>query len=232
MPSTSLEFQSHAASGAVETVRVDPRTLVIAGWAGRDEAAVEAHIKELEEIGVARPRRTPMFYRLSPTLLTLDASMDVVGTGATGEAEVVLINADGALCVGIGSDHTDRQLETVGVTLSKQICGKPVGATLWRLDDLRDHWDQLVLRSLVWRDGDWQLYQEGILDGLMTPEDLLNRLRAEGGDFVTGDVMFCGTVPIIGDFYFAERMALELSDPVLGRTLRHELRVNALQIAD
>ncbi|MDF0596843.1 DUF2848 domain-containing protein [Psychromarinibacter halotolerans] len=232
MSTNSLEFQCTAASGEATLVSIDPASLVIAGWAGRDSAAVEAHIKELEEIGVARPRRTPMFYRLAPSLVTVDAAMDVVGREATGEAEVVLVNADGALCIGIGSDHTDRKLEAVGVTLSKQICGKPVGAALWKLDDLRGHWDQLVLRSLVWRDGEWQLYQEGTLAGLMSPDMLLEQYAEEGGTFGPGSVMFCGTVPIIGALYFAEKMALELVDPVLERTLRHEFGVNALQIAD
>jgi len=33
--------------------------LVIAGWTGRDSAAVEHHIAELEAIGVARPKNVP-----------------------------------------------------------------------------------------------------------------------------------------------------------------------------
>ena len=33
---------------------------VIAGWTGRDKAALEKHIKELEELGVKRPASTPM----------------------------------------------------------------------------------------------------------------------------------------------------------------------------
>ena len=229
---SSLDFQSKPAQGDVESVRIEPGALVIAGWAGSDSAAIEAHIRELEEIGVARPRRTPMFYRLSPSLLTLTGKMDVVGDGATGEAEVVLVNTGSGLCVGIGSDHTDRKLETVGVTLSKQICAKPVGPELWKLEDLRPHWKALVLRSQVWRNGEWQLYQEGTLASLLTPDELLENFAEEGGRLEPGDVMFCGTVPIIGDFYFAERMALELVDPVLGRTLRHEFSVNALEIAD
>ena len=32
---------------------------VIAGWTGRDAAAMEAHIVELEVIGVPRPQTTP-----------------------------------------------------------------------------------------------------------------------------------------------------------------------------
>jgi len=33
--------------------------LVIAGWTGRDEAALRKHIRELEDIGVKPPRTTP-----------------------------------------------------------------------------------------------------------------------------------------------------------------------------
>ncbi|TCT28132.1 DUF2848 domain-containing protein [Martelella mediterranea] len=232
MTTKSLQFRNLPVDGQPRPMQVAPRTLVIAGWAGRNVEAVEEHIRELEEIGVARPRRTPMFYRLSAALLTADGEIEVVGEAATGEAEVVLIRSGDAFHVGIGSDHTDRKLEAVGVTLSKQICGKPVGPDLWSLDDLRGHWDKLILRSKVWRDGEWRLYQEGTLDSLMTPDELLRQYEDDGGRFGEGDVMFCGTVPIIGDFYFAEKMALELSDPVLGRTLRHELHVRALEIAD
>jgi len=35
-------------------------SLVVAGWTGRDVAAVEKHIRELEAIGVKRPKSTPM----------------------------------------------------------------------------------------------------------------------------------------------------------------------------
>ena len=34
---------------------------VIAGWTGRDAAALEKHIAELEELGVRRPASTPIF---------------------------------------------------------------------------------------------------------------------------------------------------------------------------
>ena len=41
------------------------KSLVIAGWTGRNVAALEAHIKELEAIGVKRPKSVPIFYRTS-----------------------------------------------------------------------------------------------------------------------------------------------------------------------
>jgi hypothetical protein len=37
------------------------KQLVIAGWTGRDINAFEAHIRELEAIGVRRPKSTPIF---------------------------------------------------------------------------------------------------------------------------------------------------------------------------
>ena len=40
----------------------DINHLVLAGWAGRNHAAVEAHIRELEALGTPRPTRTPVFY--------------------------------------------------------------------------------------------------------------------------------------------------------------------------
>ena len=44
--------------------------LVIAGWTGRDQNALEAHIRELEALGIARPKTTPIFYRVAASLLT------------------------------------------------------------------------------------------------------------------------------------------------------------------
>ena len=50
----SLTFQTGTSS-----VEVAVRTLIIAGWTGRDRAAVEKHIVELEAVGVPRPASVP-----------------------------------------------------------------------------------------------------------------------------------------------------------------------------
>ncbi|MFL5183218.1 MAG: DUF2848 family protein, partial [Microvirga sp.] len=46
------------AGAAPLTADID--TLVIAGWAGRDEAALRHHIEELAAIGVPRPSAVPV----------------------------------------------------------------------------------------------------------------------------------------------------------------------------
>src|SRR2546423_2461926 len=88
--------------------RIDIASLIIAGWTGRDKAAVEHHIAELAAIGVKRPRAIPCFYRLGANLLTMAPEVGVVGEGSSGGVEVLLVAAPPSLYVGGGSYHTDR----------------------------------------------------------------------------------------------------------------------------
>src|SRR2546423_10107457 len=98
--------------------RIDIASLVIAGWTGRDKAAVEHHIAELAAIGVKRPRAIPCFYRLGADFLTMAPEGDVVGEGSSGEVEFVLVSAAGAVYVGVGSDPTDPEVEDLGGTVT------------------------------------------------------------------------------------------------------------------
>lgn len=229
----TVELVLHPGGGTQDrAVALDPRALVIAGWAGRDAASMEAHIRELEEIGVKRPRATPMFYRVGAGLLTTADRIEVAGADSSGEVEPVIFHLGDGLWIGIGSDHTDRKLETVGVTLSKQVCPKPIGAALWPLSALADHWDELILRSHVVVDGERRLYQEGSVAGLRHPEDLIARYRAQGNDFGPGSVMFGGTIPVHGGLRPSQRFELELEDPVRKLVLKHGYTVDALPIVD
>jgi len=156
--------------------------LVVAGWTGRDPAAVEKHIKELERLGVKRPATTPIFYRVSAARLTTDAEIEVVGERSGGEVEFLLLQHGGRLWVGTGSDHTDREAETYGVTVSKQMCDKPVAPLFWPYDEVAPHWDRLMLRAHVTEGGARVLYQEGKVAAMMDPKELLARHAPNGSD--------------------------------------------------
>jgi hypothetical protein len=211
--------------------RVEIVDLVIAGWTGRDTASVEKHIGELAAIGVKRPRAVPVFYRVGASLLTTAREIEVVGGNSSGEVEFVLVSAPDALYVGVGSDHTDRKVETYGVTVSKQMCPKPLGAELWPLAEVDAHWDRLVLRSHVTRDGERRLYQEGAVSRLLAPRELLGRFSGSAL-LAPGTAMFCGTLAVLGDIGGGERFEIELHDPVKNRSLRHGYAVRELAIAD
>jgi hypothetical protein len=205
------------------------RRLVIAGWTGRDAAAVEKHIRELEAIGVPRPKRAPIFYRGAASLLTTAGAIEVLGDASSGEVECMVYALDDGMWVGLGSDHTDRKAETFGVSLSKQMCAKPVSPRIWRYDDVAPHWDRLILRSFVRVGGERRLYQEGAVAGMKPPPELIG-LYADGGSLPPGTAMFCGTLAVHGGIAAADTFEMELEDPVLRRMIRHSYRIETLPI--
>jgi hypothetical protein len=212
--------------------RIEITTLVIAGWTGRDKAAVEHHIAELAAIGVKPPRVAPCFYRVGANLLTTAGELEVVGEDSSGEVEFVLVSAPEALYVGVGSDHTDRKVEAYGVTVSKQMCPKPIGRELWPLEEVEGRWDSLLLRSHVTREGRRRLYQEGAVDRMLPPRELLARFAGPSGILPAGTAMFCGTLAVRGEIGGGERFEIELHDTVKNRSLRHGYAIRALEIAD
>lgn len=206
-------------------------SLVIAGWAGRDREKMEAHIRELEELGVARPRATPTYYRVSAARLSQDETVQHTGESSSGEAEAVLLAQDGVLYVGLGSDHTDRQVEGYGVTVSKQMCDKPISSDFWPYDEVSGHWDSLMLRAWAVIDGQRVLYQEGPLAELLPPAALIAGYA--GGDrLADGTAMLCGTMPAIGGIRPAKRFECELHDPVLSRTIALAYNIDIIPIVE
>jgi hypothetical protein len=202
---------------------------VIAGWTGRDPVARDKHIAELEAIGIARPASTPIYYRVSARRLTTEDSIEVSGTESSGEVEFVLIGWQGRIFVGAGSDHTDRKVETYSVTVSKQMCDKPIAPVLWELEEVAGHWDRMILRSFAWIDGARVLYQEGTLDAMLPVEELVHRGFA-GKGLPDGCAMFGGTFAAKGGIRPASRFEFELEDPVLKRTIRHAYDVIELPV--
>jgi Protein of unknown function (DUF2848) len=203
--------------------------LVIAGWTGRDPAAVEKHIQELEALGVKRPASVPIFYRAAAARLTTDTLIEATGTGSGGEVEFVLLQYHERLWVGAGSDHTDREVEKDGVTVSKQMCDKPVASVFWAYDDVVAHWDRLLLRAHVTEGGARVLYQEGPVTAILDPAALISRFT--GSSHLTeGTLMFCGTLAARGGVRPTSEFDFELDDPVLGRKIKHGYRVQNLPV--
>ena len=193
---------------------------VIAGWTGRDPVARDRHIAELEAIGIARPATTPIYYRCSARRITQADRIEVSGEDSSGEVEFVLIGWQRRIFVGCGSDHTDRKVESYSVTVSKQMCDKPVAPVLWELEDVIGHWDRMILRSWATIGGARALYQEGTLDSMLPVNDLI--ARGFGGQGLPdGCAMFGGTFAAKGGIRPATRFDFELEDPVLKRKISH-----------
>jgi hypothetical protein len=222
-----LEF---VINGNQRTAGIDQ--LIIASWTGRDTAQVEQNIARLQTLGIARPRTVPSFYRVSASLLTNDEQVDVIGSDASGEVEFVLIALADGLFVGLGSDHTDRKVEAYSAIVAKQMCPKPISRELWPLEEVSAHWDHLVLRSWVTRNGKREAYQEGPVTTMLAPQDLIGHLMNGDGSLAVGTAMFCGTLSVLGTIAGGEQFEMELNDPARGRSLSHEYKVRHLAYAD
>ncbi|MCC9620501.1 DUF2848 domain-containing protein [Thalassospira sp. MA62] len=214
-----------------ENITFDIAHCTVAGWTGRDAKAIQHHIDELAEIGVAPPSAVPLYYRTASGMVTGEDTIEVVGNGTSGEVEPLLIAQDGVLYLGLASDHTDRTLETHSVALSKQICEKPVAAEIWRFDEVKDHIEQIEMKSWIQeKEGDdWVLYQDGTIASIRPLSDLI-----EGGKLMTSapagkaSVMLCGTLGAIGGVRPAVRFKMALHDPILDRSIEHAYDINVL----
>lgn len=215
------------------TAAFDPAAithLALAGWAGRNQAAVEAHIHELEALGMPRPSRTPIFYRAAASLVTTANAIQVVGAETSGEVEFVIVPRADGIWIGLGSDHTDRALETTSVALSKQMCAKVVAPALWRSDEVEPHWDSIELRSWTHRAGARELYQEGTLASILPMSDLLSRYANDGEALGVGGALFSGTIATVHQIGPADEFEMEMHDPTLGRRIAHRYRVETLPV--
>jgi hypothetical protein len=60
---------------------------------------------------------------------------------------------------------------------------------------------------------------------MLPPQALVKDLISRGGSYETGSAMFCGTLATLSAIRSSPRFEMELHDPILGRTIRHEYRV-------
>ena len=224
--------ESVQADGTVATrlLAVPPSKFIIAGWTGRDTAAIEHHIQELEALGVPRPSAVPLYYHAGRGLLVQSDSVEVVGADSSGEAEPALFFAEGEWWLTVGSDHTDRTVESYSVAVSKQMCPKPLATSAWRWRDVAGRQDDIQLASRILEDGRWVDYQQGTLASIRPLESL--RDGCFGQSTEPGSFMFCGTLGAIPNaagkaIRPASSMEISLRDPARGRAIVHRYTVKA-----
>lgn len=211
--------------GTNQVLEVFLRRIIIAGFTGRDRATVEAHMRELAELGVVVPEEVPIAVKLDPSLLTQGDQIDVWGSFTSGEVEPVVLYCEGKRWLTVGSDHTDRDLERRSIEQAKAGAPKVVGREIMELDSIADL-DAIELAS--WVDDERSLYQRGFVGDILpidAIESVLSRLGLTPGE---GDILFCGSIPVLGPLRPARRFAAELRDPGSGRVLSlgYSLRIS------
>ncbi len=196
------------------------RQIINAGYTGRNQEEVRKHVEELKQMGVPAPDSVPAYYLKSSSLLTTDNFAEVVDEDSTGEAEYVLLVGNNNIYVAVGSDHTDRKLEITSIPKAKQLCPNFISSAVWMFDDVKEHWDEIEMRSWIGKDRE-TLYQEATLAAFMRPEELLERVRVLcGGGLEEGAAIFSGTVgALVKGMPFSKHFEAELRDRKSGRSL-------------
>ena len=211
----SLRF---TVAGTDQDIELEGFTGMVAGYTGRDERAVQEHIDELAAIGIAPPPAVPMFYPVQAPAFTSDPSLSVDGASTSGEVEPLYIRHRGRYYLGLASDHTDRELEASDIGESKRACPKPVAREILPIEDL-DSFSLDSARARSWVDG--VPYQDGTLDNLRTPANVVELFLANHDIGEEDFVCLGGTLPVIGgNFTYGSHWRLEL-ELGTGETLIH-----------
>jgi hypothetical protein len=188
------------------SVELTPEAFTIAGYTGRDRAMVQKHIDELAREGIAPPPEVPMWYEMPPANLTTADTIAVTSPQSCGEVEPILIGVNGRLYLGIGSDHTARDVEREDIATSKRVCPKPLGRSLVRISELDETFDACKLES--WIDG--EPYQSGSVAQIMPLKLLLAGFRER--TLAASFVLSCGTVPLLTHgFRFGAKFSAKIS---------------------
>ncbi len=216
------------ASGKEVPLTLEYERVFAIGYAGRNIEKTMEHIKELErDLGVPAPKKIPTIFQCGNYVLTQEKDLAFLGKKTCGEVEYVIVIKDGKIYIGLGSDHTDRELEAQSVPKAKQICAKPICPVLWDYEELKDHWDDVSLNSWQTVDGRELPYQKGTLADILPVDTILGELNSRVGN-INNCVIFSGTVPVLDGFHYGSNFRYEMVDEVLGRKLASDYNVIAI----
>ncbi|MEP9390480.1 DUF2848 family protein [Mesorhizobium sp. KR9-304] len=215
-----LRFKVQPVEAAEHDLVITPRAVFNAAYAGRDAEDVERHIADVV-LGGERPRfPIPSLAPVSVhNLVTLDEVQEYTPS-MIGEVEYVLVFHRGQLFVGVGSDHCDWLLEKHDFAHSKNVAPDVMANRLWRWSDVRDHFDELLLRCRVRVDGAWRVTQEATCSTLRSPNFWLDHAAFSGG-IADGTMLFSGTINHIAGLLKGDAYEVSMTDPRLGRVISH-----------
>ncbi|MGH7906848.1 MAG: DUF2848 family protein [Candidatus Binataceae bacterium] len=197
-----------------------PKMVALVSYSGRDRAAVKHHIDELARIGVPPPKSVPEVYTVTTDRFTSGTAIAVLHGETSGEIEFAILIHGAERYIAVASDHTDRRNEKLDVGISKQLVRRVISANVWRLADVAEHWDAILMRSYSFENGERTAYQSGATAALMKPADIIETASRKSRAALENAIVFSGTLPVIGGrLRCGSRFEVELIDPILKRSL-------------
>ncbi|PHH96020.1 DUF2848 domain-containing protein [Fusobacterium nucleatum] len=213
---------------SIGKIEFDLKRLLIVGYSGSNIEKIMEHIKELKEhLGVPEPKKIPTIFECSKELLTKEKDIKFVGNMTSGEVEYLIIKHLNEIYIGIGSDHTDRKLESISVLKAKQICPKPIGEEVWLYKDIKESWNEIEAESYQNINGQRVLYQKGRLSEILSVEKIISELENRVGN-IEDSIIFSGTVPLESNFKYGDEFICKIFDKSNNSSLNLNYKINKI----
>ena len=213
---------------------------VIGGGPAGLSAAVNARARNKSVLVVTNDYRESPLYkaewvdnylgmpgRTGPELLeAYHSHAEAMGTVFRAGRALNIMPMEGTNYIGIGSDHTDREMEAVSIHKSKQVCLKPCSVEFWDYEEVKDHLPQLRLISTQVVDGKEIDYQNGVAGDLLPFDVIIEKVQKEVP--LEDCLIYTGTVPLLNGFLFGEQFSARLVDDQLGRELSLTYKIHVI----
>jgi hypothetical protein len=206
------------------------KKMVNGGYCGRNQDEIRKHMEEVKKLGSSEVfDEIPVFFPVVRDRISLEEEIEVVGNQTSGEGEFALLIGKGRIYVAAASDHTDRDLEKKTILKSKQVTPNIFSKEVWDYEEVKDHWDGILMRAWVKDGGEKKLYQETKLGALLSPDDLMRIVKERIKGDLEGMAILSGTVSAIqGVSGFSDYFEVELIDDVLKRKIGCQYRVKPI----
>ena len=227
---TILNLLLHNRDGSGTQINFSARRVLMAGFTGRNQKISMRHVESCWPMALSRQKKIPSFYAVPNHLVSTMTELEVLGKNTSGEVEPVLLFHRGQRYLGVGSDHTDRELEKTSIAKSKVMCGKILAPEVWSYKEVKNGWDKLLLRSWIGHSRKKTIYQEAPLGAFLQPEKLvlLAQSYIRGGN-LDGTVLFLGTIPVVGSgLGFSANFSGELIDKARKQQLSFGYRIKPM----
>lgn len=222
------------------------------GRSARHKTHFKDHMDDLTKFGIPQDpyeMDAPVAFLTPPITATTSHKLLQYENATCGEVEpILLIDDQKNIYLTVGSEHLDRHMERGYKLKCKLFAQRVIAPDAWLYEDVKDHWDDLILRYYAYPDGGPGAYvyptkaervlgQEGECGQNYPPEPYLERLKRQTGvEDPRNSAIFLGTIPWLtklrdggkGPFLFAPAYEIEIEDPVLKRTIRHHYEVEVV----
>lgn len=166
------------------------------GFAGRNDELARAHVKELEELGLPAPARIPAIFPIPQDRVVASRGVVVPGSDSYGEVEFALVHAgEVGWLVCAAADHSDFLIEGMSTTRAKTVYEDVLSPEAWILGEMLDAWDATEMTCERRVGADWEVVQRGLVNELLSPQDLIATLEARSGTASgAGTIILSGTI--------------------------------------